>query len=273
MRFIGLLESRFWRRCVCACALPCIAASSGCADLYDMRIASGGAEYWFPRLTGSVELDSGAVAGTTVDIEDDLDLEDETPVNVFARVAFMDVVIEGSFFQAEYEGESTVTRQFTFGGQTFTVGTDVISEADLLFASGKIKVGLAGIGPLAVGAVIGANYLDFEGRVDAPSLAASAEEELQAPFPIVGAVATVHQEITEGIGFFAEAEVTGMAINAYDIDGQFIDAVGKAGFRVFDYLRIGGGWRFIDIDFEDEAEDFTWDLTLSGPFAFAEFVF
>lgn len=249
--------------------LPLLAVA-GCSALEDITFASAGVDYWLPALEGDVEFDSAGLGTNTIDVDDTLDLEDEETFNFHGAVQLGNITADVSFFQFHFTGDNQVSEDVNFGGQTFTVGTRVMTDVDVRFASGKAKVGLLGLGPVAAGVIVGLNYLEIDAELSAAPISAS--QELEAPFPVVGVVATVNQSLGDYFGIFAEAEVSGLAIDAYDLRGNFLDVVGRGGIKL-SLFRIGAGYRHMQVDFEDVNDDFRWDFRLSGPFVFAEAAF
>lgn len=242
---------------------------SGCAQLYPNENIAATIEFWQPEITGDVALDRGAISGTLVDFDDDLDIDRETTYVFQGRIQAGGVVLEGRYFDTEYNSD-TLRQTITFGGQTFTANLPVDSSLDLEFASLRAKLGIASLGPVAVGAILGANYYNFRGRISALGL--SAQETLEAPFPIVGAVVTVHQPLNEHVAVLGELALTGLEVDAFDIDGHYYEGMARAGVQL-SHIKAGVGYRLIDVDVEDKDDDFVWDFRLGGFIIFGEIAF
>lgn len=245
-------------------AFPLIA---GCAQLYPSENIAVGVDVWYPELKGDVSLDQGVIQGTLVDFDDGIDVDQEVVPNLRARVQAGPVALQAEYLDLDYS--SDVLRQtITFGGQTFTASLPVDSTLELLVASVKAKIGLAGLGPVAVGVVVGVNYFDFRGRISALGL--SAEETLDSPFPVIGAIATLHQPLGEDVAIIGEVMVTGLDVDAFDVNGRYLDGEARAGLQ-FSAFKVGVGYRLIDVDVEED--DFVWDFSLGGAFIFGEIAF
>ena len=247
-------------------------AMNGCVNLYDMKYVKVGADVWFPTLDGDVKLDSGSLSGTSIDIADTLDVDSEETVNVHAAGQIGGVTIDLSYFQFDFDGDNMLSRNINLDGQTFLATTRVDSSVEMQYASAKAKIGLLGLGPVAVGAIVGVNYVNLDGKLNVRG-GPSGSETLEAPIPVVGAVVTFNQSILDNLGVFADAEISGLALDAYDIEGHFYEVIGRAGLRIFSHVKLGGGYRLIALDIEDKSDDFTWDLQLGGPFVFLEVIF
>lgn len=251
-----------------------VAWTSGCVNLYDTKWVSVGADYWLPSISGDVTLGEGILSNTTIDIEDVLDLEDEATVNVHAALQLASVTLEASYFELDYSGSNSITRSFNFGGQTFVVGTTVGSNVDILFAGAKAKIGLVKLGPVAMGAIVGVNYVGLETDLrESTGTIKPVKETLETPFPVIGAVVTVNQDISDWSTVFGDVEASGLYIDAFDIEGGFFDLTVRAGIRFIDVIKVGAGYRLIDLELRDSNDDFEWNLSLGGPFVFLELVF
>ncbi len=242
-----------------------------CVKLHDVTIGKAGADYWFAELSGDV--DQEALPGGSIDVDDTLDLEDEDIVNLHAAAQLGNFTIDASYFDADYDGKNQLFQTIDFAGEQFTLGTDVDSELKLKFASAKVGFGLFEIGPLVLGALVGVDYFDLDGELQSSLPPITAKEDLSGPFPVVGAVATVHQPLGDDFTLFASAEISGIYVeDVFDVEGGFFDLAARVGIQ-FSVVRIGGGYRLLDMDFEDTDDDFRWDLDLGGPFVLAEIAF
>ena len=254
-------------------ALWLVATASivSCAKLHDVTIGKAGVDYWFAELNGKVDQES--LPGGSIDVDDTLDLEDEDIVNLHAAAQIGNFTIDASYFDVDYDGDNQLFQTINFAGQQFVIGTDLDSELNLKFASAKVGFGLFEIGPLVLGALVGVNYFDLDGKLQSSFPPITADEDLSGPFPVVGAVATVHQPLGDDFILFASAEISGIYVeDMFDVAGGFFDLAARVGVQ-FSVVRIGAGYRLLDLDIEDTDNDFTWDLDLGGPFALAEIAF
>ena len=244
---------------------------TGCASLYNYDYVAVGADYWAPELNGEVDAGDLLVTGN-VDVQDDLDIGDEEIVNVHGAVQIWNFTLDASYFNVDYSGDNVLSQNIKFGDQTFTVGTNVNTDFEMQYASAKRKAGLLALGPVVIGALVGVNYFDLEGEVNTVLPVISAEENLEAPFPVIGAVVTADIPLGDTFAVFGDVELSGLYVDAYDIEGLFYDASAKVGLQA-SLFRVGGGYRFMQGDLEDTDEDFQWDFDLGGPFVFAEIAF
>ncbi|MCA8962533.1 MAG: hypothetical protein KDC38_18535, partial [Planctomycetes bacterium] len=249
----------------------------GCAKLYDVHVGGASVSYWAPELSGDFSDDITGLLGTEIDAEDTLDLGDERIPEFRAFVSAGPLTVEGTYFTANYEGSNTLSIPIQFDGEELT--GDLFSEVDLDYAVGKLKLGLIGAGPVAVGAILGVGYIRLAGELTGEStgiipLTMTVDDEIDTPFPVVGATVTLDQGITEALSIFGEAEAFGIAINdQFDLDGHFVDAQARAGIGIADIFRIGVGYRVMDLNVEETNDQATWNLRLQGPYLFGELRF
>lgn len=261
------------RRTLLAALLAASAAAPGCGQLYDVKVGLAGADYWLTSLDGHIKVNNAVLPDLEADLKDTLDIEDENVFSFHAVAQLGSFALEGNYFRLDASGESAIDRTIQIGGQSFTAGTNVESDLELELAGGKLKLGILELGPVAVGAVVGVNYLHFDGSAKATALGLEGREKLEAPFPVIGAMASVNQPLGDSWTLFAEAEATGLYVrDLYGINGSYLDVAGRVGAR-FSVIRLGAGYRFIGVDVEDTDADVEWDVSLGGPFLFAEVAF
>jgi len=220
-----------------------------------------GAGTWQQGFSGGV-----ASGGEEIDIEDDLDIGDDTsnvlylalehgvPVIPHLRVNHADV--SGS-------GRNLLTRTITFNGEVFTLARDVASEVaftqtdavlyyEVLDNVMSLDVGLAG------------RWVDGEVEVFSSTEAAGAEFE--GVLPMLYARARVDLPFT---GLWAGAEAMGLA---YD-DHQLLDASAQVGWESPLGLGAELGWRamYLELDSIDDIDSA--DIDISGPYAALNFHF
>lgn len=216
--------------------------------------AGARAAYWIADLSGEVRLDDG-LPGTTVDLENDLGVDDE---NFFLGEAWLKV---GSHrlslggFKADYSG--TGSKTVVFGGKTFTgttvtsleyVGLDLAYQYDLL----DVENILAGF---SLGPVVQVKYLDGEVKLAAAGLQES--QSFQLPIPLVGL--GLHVGLVADL-LEARARGVGMAYSGNSI----VELQGEISVNPVPFFEVVAGYRYFSLDV-DEA-DLLLDYTQTGPY-------
>ena len=98
----------------------------GCQSVRDFSFVSVEPELWRANLDGEVQFSQATIIGTDLDLSSLLNLEQRDDTVVF-RGAFrvVDVVIEARYFSTKFDGNTTLSQDITFLGQTFTISTDI----------------------------------------------------------------------------------------------------------------------------------------------------
>jgi hypothetical protein len=232
-------------------------------NLYERDLGTATVDYWFADFEGDVSVVGGLFDGTRIDVEDTLDLKDEDILGLRGFAQIGNVSLEATHFEVDYSGENELTQTIRFGGEDFTFGTTLSSEVDLRMTTGRVKLGLLRLGPIAVGATLGGGYFRSEATLSSPLL--TQRDDLEFAFPLVGGVVAFNQPLGDGLSLTANAEASGFAIDAFDLRGGLVEALGQVGLR-WRFAQIAAGYRLLAVDLEETDDDLEWDLSLSGPF-------
>lgn len=193
-------------------------------------------------------------SGSTIDLKNDLGLDDQTIGFVRGRghLTLLGNLYVG-FTPLKYDASSTLTRTVTYEGQTFSGSTPVTTNIDLK----TYDLGWT-FSPLNVGileAEIGANIKFINGTVTLKNSTQTAQADFSAPVPMLKAVLRAN-------GPFVSAEVDAMAI-AY-ADNHLYDVTAQVKLNPFPFMYVAGGYRFIDVELTDG--DKLASMKIKGPF-------
>ena len=209
--------------------------------------------YWFTSISGHVKLDDGSLAGTKVNLKDDLDLDDESyPVGA-AFIGFGKHHLGFSFYRADYKGTAILTRNIIIDGETYPAGDTIRSKLkydvfDLTYQYDLLDLEnvLAGFSLGLVGRV---SVYDLKLEVSSETLSQSAKEDYTAPIPLLG--------LNLRLGILADLlEARVLATGTGYWDGYMVDAQAELAFTPIPYVDIFGGYRtfFVDIDITNSIE-------------------
>lgn len=216
--------------------------------------------YWFPKLSGSLQTTTNGVPDTRFDVKDTLGIQDENIPFGEAYARFGRVVLRVGYARLKFDGNRTLAKTITFNGQTFGISDNVVSKLDLSMLDGDLQVDLLrpdlGVVNLNLGLIVKVKYVD--GSVELRSaLEPETTKDFKAAVPMVG--------LAVGVGALREmvrvdARATGIAYSG----NHLYDADAYASFSPFPFLRIQGGYRYIDlkIDYDDTLASFK----LKGPY-------
>jgi len=166
-----------------------------------------------------------------------------------------------AYSQVAYSGDETIERTIEFAGETYTVGTRVITDFDVKY----LRLGWAwqfiniANGRVKLGTLLEAKGALIDISLDAPYLIPPIKESERfiGGLPTVGAALDINPH--KLVNIFAE--VSGIYAGKY---GYFLD--GEAGIKIIPikYVSILGGYRILDFQVEDDPD--LAQLRISGPF-------
>jgi hypothetical protein len=222
--------------------------------------------YWFPDLSATAQTIIAGMPETKFDLKDDLGMEDENFLSGEAFLRLGRVHCRIGYTKISYDGSEMLSQEIEFNGQVFPVGDNVVSSLDLKMLDAEIQVDI--LRPDFVGSrfylgLIGkVKYVDLD--LEIASTALTEKEGFRVPVPMVG--------LAMGAGFLNDAlrfdaRVSGMAYSAnylYEVDAF-------ASLAPFPYLRVQGGYRYIDLKVDED--DLLADIDLKGPYVGAQLSF
>jgi len=224
--------------------------------------AGARAIYWFPDLHARVQTFEAGVAGTEIDVKDDLGVQEENFPGGEAFLRIGRVTLRVGYLPLSFDGSRRLTDDIVFHGTRFTVSDNVVSKLDAKMVDGEIQVDILrpdlGVADLTLGLLLRVKYVD--GEVELRGQAAGTErKDFRAPLPMAGLAAGVG--LLKGmVRFDARAAGVGYSGN------HLIEGDGAVSFAPLPFVRIQGGYRFIDLKI-DEQDDIVARLKLKGPYA------
>lgn len=219
------------------------------------------ARLWSAALTGTVEVREGGL-GTTIDLEDDLGIEDDEPVELRLTLRpSRRTQVRLAWTNLSFDGDEVLSRTIEFGGQTFTFSSRVVSQLDVDYA----RAGFAWQflsnrdGTFRLGPLVEVKGFRGEASIAAPELPfpAAESEELEGAFGAVGAVLDI--EAGRWVQVFAEGSYV---VEADDAEGTDLEA----GIRVLFAERLAAvvGYRSFSVEAAEDDDEF--DLDIEGPY-------
>lgn len=243
-----------------ACAAPAFAADEGTWDYWVRVQASVGSL----GLDGDASFSDKGLGGTSFDMADvGLDSTEVTPAFELGLTTPL-LSFHGYLGYQEFstDGSATLSQTINFGGQSFTGGTTVDSEATLSdlyaeFCWGPIELNLAGF---SIG--IAAHQLGLQTELSAAGTSAKLDESGVVPtLALRGYVAPL--DMLE-----CEVMLHGLAVPLGDMSGSYFTAQAQVSYYPFDYVGVFLGYKHTAIDIEIESGDSKAkaNVSLSGPF-------
>jgi hypothetical protein len=212
------------------------------------------ADAWYPRLDGQFSSLGG-------DILDTKELNLDT--NAWGPAAEVTLTPSRFFFRFDFysvgfEGDSTLVRTFSFGGQTFTINEDV--NANVRIDNYRFLAGFAAVktAPVRLYVLLGLGYYHLEGAI-VGSVSGQAEESLDIPAPLLGLL--FQAKVSR---FLFEVEATGLTVSFSDVGADYLDVKASVGITVFKVAALRVGYRYVFLN--GHVSDFDVDVTLDGFF-------
>jgi len=220
--------------------------------------------YWFPKLTGSAQ--TNVTGDTRFDFKDTLGVKDENIPFGEAFLRLGSTTLRVGYTQLTFDGNKQLTQTVIFNGTTYSAADNVISSLDMKMLDGEVQFDFlrpdVGVAAFNIGLLLKVKYVD--GTVELRNSTTTETKDFKAPIPMVGAAA--------GVGFLkdmvrVDARAAGIAYSGnhlYDVDAY-------ASFAPLPFVRIQGGYRYIDLKIDKD--DTLATFKLSGPYVGAQISF
>jgi len=217
--------------------------------------------YWFTDLKGTIKITEADI-GTDIDLKEDLDIKGEGYPEVrLTWYTGKNSSIRAAYTQVEYEGEADLQRTIEFKGETYTVGTRILTDADLKY----LRIGWAwqfiniGKGFLKLGTLVEGIGFRVDASLEAPNLSPPVKESEKIVFglPTIGVALDINPH--RMLNIFAEG--SGMYAGSY---GYAYDC--EAGIKLIPIkiLSILGGYRLLDFKAKNDPDYVK--VRVHGPF-------
>lgn len=217
--------------------------------------------YWMTSLDGEMKVTSGALTGTTVDMKDDLDLEDENLPGFEAFVGMGKHHLSVAYMASSTDGSATLNRQLVFDGNTYNVGEVVKSDLSLTTIDAVYQYDLFDfenvLAGFSLGPVVQVKFIDGEAKIRSATTGTSAGQDFTGAVPMVGVGA--HLGILANI-LEARGRVTAIGYSGNSLVDGFVEAV----VTPFPFLDIGLGYRALKLD--ADISDVLVDVGFTGPY-------
>jgi outer membrane protein len=220
--------------------------------------------YWFPKLTGSAQ--TNATGDTRFDFKETLGVKDENIPFGEAFLRLGNTTLRVGYMRLKFDGDKELTQTVVFNGTTFSATDNVISGLDMKMLDGEVQfdflrpdVGVAGFN---LGLLLKVKYVD--GKVELRNSTTTETKDFKAPIPMLGAAA--------GVGFLkdmvrVDARASGVAYSG----NHLYDADAYASFAPLPFVRIQGGYRYIDLKIDKDGT--LASFRLKGPYVGAQLSF
>jgi hypothetical protein len=202
----------------------------------------------------SARLDSNnGDAGSDIDLEDDLGLEDSTTVGRFGGYYWFNPRhrLDFSIFDLSRDASRTIQETIDFGDQTFQINTVVNTSNDLTIT--KVDYTFAPLSrPRGFLGVIGGLYVSSTKlSLSSPNVGAAESEDVTAPLPVLG----VRGEYRATDRIALRGAIQWFGIDTGDVGGRLVDTYIGADYTFGE--RFAVGLALNDVSLSVEATDDT----------------
>lgn len=210
---------------------------------------------------GDVAVSTSDLAGTTLDIDDDLGIDDDADYFVEAALHLGSFRLFAAYLPLSFSGNSVLTENINFNGETFVLGSRVDSEVDLDIYEAGVAWYLVNVddAPVRVqfGPELAVKYVDVHVEMQESEAGLNESESIGVPVPTLGARARV--AIGDYLGVVGR-----VGYMEYD-DNSFLDVDAQVEFTPLPLVGLFAGYRHMDIDVDEN--DLFIDATFAGPYA------
>ena len=220
------------------------------------------AEYWIPTFNGDLRVDKDGVAGTDINLQNDLGIGNENIPGVEAFFGIGNHEISLSYSQVDLSGAQNINRNIVFDGKTYNAGAYVESELKTSMIDFEYQYKLLNFKNILAGLSIGiigkVKYFDGEVRMNS-SATGDNKENIHDPIPMIGLGAKIGllANILE-----ARAKFAGMGYSG----NYFYDGMADISVTPFPFLNIFGGYRAMSLKI-DNVSDIYAKMDFYGPYA------
>jgi hypothetical protein len=245
------------KRLLCSLVLFSLLAAPAAAD----EIFSLKAGYFSLDPSGDVAVSTADVPGTVLDLDDDLGIDKDDGFMAEVALQLGSFRLFAACLPVSFRGESVLTEDIEFNGETFVAGSRVESEVKIDIYEAGLAWFLADFDdmPLRVqfGPEAAVKYVDANVEMQESTFSMSESESIGVPIPSLGARARVAFGDSLGVlGRIGYLEYQG---------NSFMDLDAQVEFSPLPMIGVFAGYRYLDIDVDEN--DLFIDATLSGPYA------
>jgi len=222
------------------------------------------ADYWMPSLDMEVKSSELAVIGSTVDLIDDLGLDDSENVPAFRGSIDLPFLPELliSYFNIDGSATKTITKNLTYKGITYTATNSVSSSYDITQAEALLAFNLLNAEAGKLGLLVGAKYFEVETTLKDNTAIVNKSEEVNGPVPVVGVIGAIKLPHK----FRLEAMARGLSIEIDDVKAALYDIEASINYDFNKFLRASAGYRYFLINGEDTKNKDEVDIKFAGPY-------
>jgi len=247
----GCRRAIFFVVCACLVAGPALAAGEFDWDRFSVTVSG-----YRPSVDTQVRLDSTSqVAGTDLDLEQDLQLDDSeilTQYYASLRVSSQ-ISLEGSYFELGRAAQSRLTGSILFGDTQFPVNLDVATafEADVVMLS--MRWALLQSDRMELAASGGAYWMSLKAGIQSEGAGLDELAEADSALPMAGL--SFAMNLTRSLQLTLNGDY--LPVDYDEFDGSIASYRAGLRYRLLDNMGIGIGYDMLDVDVDSTSASFS----------------
>ena len=224
------------------------------------EIAVGG---WQQDPSGWISYDKGALGDNSVDLDDDLGLDNDTDIYASAKFEHPIPIVPNirvAYVRTDTTGDGTVSKNFSFGNIIVGLNDKVHSEAKLDSYDATLYYEVVDMDSVDLDVGLTARYLNGYFKITDKTAGQSDQADIDVVLPMVYGNVRVDVPFLHGLSVGAEG-------NWITYDGStFFDVQAKARYLIFAGLGVEAGYRYEKLKIDD-VDDIDADVKIKGVFA------
>jgi hypothetical protein len=164
------------------------------------------------------------------------------------------------------EGNSQLTKSFTFNGVTYTIQDRVASEANVNYFYGGYQRDLVSRGMGHAGLQAGIGYIDGDANVKSQTRLLQGTESAKIPFPLVGGEFRVFPDPRGHLNL--NADIKGFPLGSY---GHYFQTGFNVGLSLGPNLTAQAGYAYVNADVHEKNNGDGFRLNFRGPMISIQF--
>jgi outer membrane protein len=224
------------------------------ADAVGLQV---GIDAWTPDYEGEIALDSSSSSGTVIDFEDDLGFDDESHGVLWVKIEHPVPIIPNIKIVAsdlDASASSTLTRDITYGDETFNANADIDTRFDMSNTEFTLYYELL---DNWINLDAGLTLRQYDGQSTISTATTSASEDLDFLVPLLYLDARIDLPFT---GFFVDSTLNTISVG----DNSISDVSVSLGYESDFGLGARLGIRTLDLEFDED--DVEADLEFNGTY-------
>jgi hypothetical protein len=210
---------------------------------------------WFPKIDGGFKGSTDAIGGTSVNVRDDLGLDESEngvyDVGVWFKIPMIPIRFIFTHYAGQFEASEQLQRTIIVEGQPYLVTTTVNTDFDIRAYTLMLDIGFGfGTAPVEFNVALQAGAHLFDHEIEITGAGAAVDEQARFGLPMVGARAGV---ILFGmLEAFVQLQGVSTFGRSNDVDAHYYDFVFEVRWWVLNKVSVGGGYRVIEFIAEEK---------------------